>query len=157
MDTTLNQVGQLLLDAIPTVVLLLLLYAIYQNLVRKPLQRVLQERRDRTEGAVQKARADVAAAEARTQEYEQKLRDARLAIFKAQEARRQQAQQMRAEALAEARIRAQEQIRQARLAVDQDVAAARAGLQADVERLANDIIRTILKPAGSAPMTGGAQ
>jgi F-type H+-transporting ATPase subunit b len=157
MDTTLNQVGQLLLDAIPTVVLLLLLYAIYQNLVRKPLQRVLQERRDRTEGAVQKARADVAAAEARTQEYEQKLREARLAIFKAQEARRQQAQQMRAEALAEARIRAQEQIRQARLAVDQDVAAARAGLQADVERLANDIIRTILKPAGSAPMTGGAQ
>jgi F-type H+-transporting ATPase subunit b len=157
MDTTLNQVGQLLLDAIPTVVLLLLLYAIYQNLVRKPLQRVLQERRDRTEGAVQKARADVAAAEARTQEYEQKLRDTRLAIFKAQEARRQQAQQMRAEALAEARIRAQEQIRQARLAVDQDVAAARAGLQADVERLANDIIRTILKPAGSAPMTGGAQ
>ena len=157
MDTTLNQVGQLLLDAVPTVVLLLLLYAIYQNLVRKPLQKILQERRDRTEGAVQKARADVAAAEARTQEYEQKLREARLAIFKAQEARRQQAQQMRAEALAEARTRAQEQIRQARLAVDQDVAAARAGLQGDIERLANDIIRTILKPAGSAPMTGGAQ
>jgi F-type H+-transporting ATPase subunit b len=157
MDTTLNQVGQLLLDAIPTVVLLLLLYAVYQNLVRKPLQRILQERRDRTEGAVQKARADIAAAEARTQEYEQKLREARLAIFKAQEARRQQAQQMRAEALAEARTRAQEQIRQARLAVDQDVAAARASLQGDIERLANDIIRTILKPAGSAPMTGGAQ
>jgi F-type H+-transporting ATPase subunit b len=157
MDTTLKQVGQLLLDAIPTVVLLLLLYAIYQNLVRKPLQKILQERRDRTEGAVQKARADVAAAEARTQEYEQKLREARLAIFKAQEARRQQAQQIRTQALAEARTRAQEQIRQARLAVDQDVAAARAGLQADVERLADDIIRTILKPAGSAPMTGGAQ
>jgi len=157
MDTTLNQVGQLLLDAIPTVVLLLLLYAIYQNLVRKPLQKVLQERRDRTEGAVQKARADVAAAETRTQEYEQKLRDARLAIFKAQEARRQQAQQMRAEALAEARTRAQEQIRQAKLAVEQDVAAARTGLQGDVERLANEIIRTILKPAGSAPMAGGAQ
>ena len=35
----------------------------------------------------------------------QKLREARLAIFKAQEARRQQAQQMRAEAMAEARAR----------------------------------------------------
>ncbi len=76
MDTTLKQVGVLLLDAVPTVVLLLLLYAIYQNLVRKPLLRILQERRDRTEGAVQKARADVAAAESRTQEYEQKLREA---------------------------------------------------------------------------------
>jgi len=102
MDTTLRQVGQLLLDAIPTVVLLLLLYAIYQNFLRKPLERVLAQRRERTEGAVAKARADVASAEARTQEYEQKLRDARLAVFKAQDARRQQAQQLRIQALAEA-------------------------------------------------------
>ena len=157
MDTTLKQVCQLLLDAIPTVVLLLLLYAIYQNLVRKPLLKVLQERRDRTEGAVQKARADVAAAEARTQEYEQKLRDARLAIFKAQEARRQLAQQAKAEAITAARAKAQEQIRLARLDIEQDAAAARTGLQGEVERLANDIIRTILKPAESAPPTGGAQ
>lgn len=157
MDTTLKQVGELLLDAVPTVVLLLLLYAIYQNLVRKPLVRILQERRDRTEGAVQKARADVAVAESRTQEYEQKLREARLAIFKAQEARRQQAQQMRGQAIAEARTRAQEQIRQAKEAIEQDMAVARTGLQAETQRLATDIIRTILKPAGAAPAAGGAQ
>jgi F-type H+-transporting ATPase subunit b len=155
MDTTLKQVGELLLDAVPTMVLLLLLYAIYQNLLRKPLERVLAERRERTEGAILKARADVAAAEARTQEYEQKLREARLALFKAQEARRQQAQQMRAQAIAEARARAQEQIRQARLAVEQDMAAARAALQSEAERMASEIIRTILKPAGVTPAMGG--
>jgi len=121
MDNTLKQVGELLLGAIPTAVMLLLLYAIYQTLVRKPLNRVLDHRRERTEGAVLKARADVAAAEARTQEYEQKLREARLAIFKAQEARRQQAQQLRAQALAEARSRAQQQIREAKTAIDQDL------------------------------------
>jgi len=154
MDTTLRQVGQLLLDAVPTIVLLLSLYAIYQNLLRKPLERMLAERRERTEGAILKARADVAAAEARTQEYEHKLREARLAIFKAQEGRRQQAQQLRAQALAESRQRAQEQIRQARLAVDQEVAGARAALQGEAERLASDIIRTILKPA-TAPAVGG--
>ncbi len=157
MDTTLKQVGELLLGAIPTVVLLLLLYAIYQNLVRKPLVRVLGERRERTEGAVAKARADVTVAEARTQEYEQKLRDARMAVFKAQDARRQQAQQMRAQAMAEARTRAQQQIREARVAIDQDMASARTGLQAETERLASDIIRTILKPSGTAPAVGGAQ
>lgn len=157
MDTTLKQVGELLLDAVPTVVLLLLLYAIYQNLVRKPLERVLKERRDRTEGAALKARSDVAAAEARTQEYEQKLREAKVAVFKAQEARRQQAQQMRAQALTEARTKAQEQIRHARLAVEKDMEEARAGLQADAARLATDIIRTILKPAGAAPLAGGTQ
>src|SRR6201987_6143924 len=136
MDTTLKQVGQLLLDAIPTVVLLLLLYAIYQNLVRKPLLRVLQERRDRTEGAVQKARANVAAAETRTQEYEQKLRDARITIFKTQESRHQQPQQVRAHALEEARGSAQEQVRQARAAVEQEVAQAKTGLQGEAQRLA---------------------
>ena len=136
-------------------VLLLLLYALYQNLVRKPLERMLAERRARTEGALQKARGDVAVAEARTQEYEQKLRDARVAIFKLQEARRQQAQQMRAKALGEARVRAQQQIREARAALDQDMAQARASLQGEAERLASEIIRTILKPAEAATQMGG--
>ena len=155
MDTTLRQVGQLLLDAIPTVVLLLLLYVIYQNLLRKPLERVLAQRRERTEGAVAKARAEVASAESRTQEYEHKLREARLVIFKAQDARRQQAQQLRTQALAEARQRAQQQLKEAKVAIDQDMAEARTGLQAETQRLAADIIRTVLKPAGATPATGG--
>jgi F-type H+-transporting ATPase subunit b len=155
MDTTLRQAGQLLLDAIPTAVMLLLIYAIYQNLVRKPLERVLAQRRERTEGAVAKARADVASAESRTQEYEQKLRDAKTAVFKAQDARRQQAQQLRTQALAEVRQSAQEEIRQARVGIEEDMAAARAGLQAEAQQLASDIMRTILKPAGAAPAIGG--
>ena len=155
MDTTLRQAGLLLLDAIPTVVMLLLLYAIYQNLVRKPLERMLAERREKTEGALQKARTDVAAAEARTQEYEGKLREARLTIFKAQEARRQQAQQMRAHALDEARSRAQQQIREARAAVEKDMVEARASLQGESDRLASEIIRTILKPAAPTTQIGG--
>jgi|SRR5579863_3169388 len=156
MNTTLQQVGELLLDAIPTVVLLLALYAVYQNVVRRPLERMLNERRERTEGAAQKARSDVASAEARTQEYEQKLRDARTAVFKAQEARRQQAQQMRTKVLDEARAQAQQQIQAARAAVQQDMAEARTGLQAESQRLATEIIRTILKPA-QAPMAGGVE
>ncbi|MGA8875763.1 MAG: hypothetical protein WCC25_04715 [Candidatus Korobacteraceae bacterium] len=155
MDTTLQQAGQLLLDSIPTAVMLLLIYAIYQMLVRKPLERVLEKRRELTEGAVAKARADVASAESRTQEYEQKLREAKLAVFKAQEARRQQAQQLRAKALAEVRQTAQEEIRQARAGIEQDMAAARSGLQAEAQQLASDIMRTILKPTGTAPALGG--
>jgi len=157
MDTTLRQVGELLLGAIPTIVLLLLLYAIYNLVVRKPLMRMLNQRREKTEGAILKARSDVSAAEAKTQDYEHRLREARAAIFKAQEARRHQAQQARAEALAQARARAQEQIRQARAAIEQDMAAARSSLQAEVDRLAAEIIRTVLRPAGTAPAIGGQQ
>jgi F-type H+-transporting ATPase subunit b len=155
MDPLLKQVGELLLGAIPTAALLLLLYAIYTALVGKPLKRVLEQRRERTEGAVLKARADIAAAEGKTQEYEQRLREARLAIFKAQEVRRQAAQKARAGAVAQARERAQEQIRQARAAIEQDMAAARLSLQGESEQLASEIIRTILKPAGVAPAMGG--
>ena len=77
MDQTLRQVGELLLGSIPTIIFMVLVYRFYSVLVHKPLTKVLAERRSRTEGAVEKARADIAAAEARTAEYEQRLREAR--------------------------------------------------------------------------------
>jgi len=155
MDPLLKQVGDLLLGAVPTATMFLLLYAIYSALVGNPLRKLLDERRQRTEGAVLKARADIAAAESKTQEYEQRMREARLAIFKAQEVRRQAAQKARAAAVAEARERAQQQIREARAAIDQDMAVARQSLKAESEALASEIIRTILKPAGAASAAGG--
>src|SRR5579885_1461984 len=99
MDETLRQLGGLLLGSIPTIILL--------------LAQVLAERHARTEGALEKARADMAAAEARTAEYEQRLREARTAVFRSQEAHRQAALQARAAAVATARARAQEQVRRA--------------------------------------------
>ena len=156
MDPLLKQVGDLLLGAVPTAVIFLLLVAIYSGLVGRPLRRALEQRRDRTEGAILKARADVAAAEAKTQEYEHRLREARLAVFKAQDTRRHAAQKARAAAVAEARERAQRQIREARAAIEQDMGAAKQSLQSEADRLAGEIIRTILKPAGVASAAGGA-
>lgn len=147
MDQTLRQVGELLLGSIPTIILLLLLYGIYVVLVHRPLGKVLAERRSKTEGAIEKARADIASAEARTAEYEQRLREARAVIFKSQEARRQQALQVRAAAVAEARGKAQVQIDQARAAIEQDKQVAQDGLQAESGKLAAEIIRTVLQPA----------
>ena len=156
MDPLLKQVGDLLLGAVPTAVIFLLLVALYSTLVGRPLRRVLDQRRERTEGAILKARADVSAAEAKTQEYERRLREARLAVSKAQETRRQAAQKARAAAVAEARERAQQQIREARAAIEQDMAVARQSLHSEADRLAGEIIRTILKPAGVASAAGGA-
>jgi len=130
---------------------MVLLYGIYSVLVHKPLVKVLAERRSKTEGAIEKARADIAAAEARTAEYEQRLREARIAVLKKQEARRQQALQERAAAVAEARIKAQAQVEQARAGIEQDKAAAQLGLQAESARLAAEIIRIVLRP-GAAPV-----
>ena len=149
MDQTLRQLGELLLGAVPTVILLALLYALYTAIVHKPLQRVLAERRSKTEGAVEKSRADIAAAEARTAEYEQKLREARAAVFRAQEAKRQAAVQARTAALNEARSKAQAQVQAAKKDIESDRAAAEAALPADAATLAQEIVKRVLQPAGA--------
>jgi F-type H+-transporting ATPase subunit b len=149
MDQTLHQLGELLLGSIPTVILLTLLYALYSAIVHKPLQRVLEERRSKTEGAVEKSQADIAAAEARTAEYEQRLREARAAVFKAQESRRQAALQVRANAVAQARSRAQAQVQAARQDIEKDKEAAQTGLQGEASSLASEIVRRVLQPVGA--------
>jgi F-type H+-transporting ATPase subunit b len=155
MDETLRQIGELLLGSIPTIIFFVLLFGFYGVIVHKPLAKVLAERHARTQGAVEKARAEIATAEARTAEYEKRLRDARLALFKAQEARRARAAQARAEAVAEARKQAQAQIEQARAIIETEKKVAMNSLDAEVGRLASEIIRTVLQPAlGSAPAGG---
>ncbi len=155
MDQTLRQLGELLLGAVPTVILLATLYFLYTFLVHRPLSVVLAERRNRTQGAMEKARADIAAAEARTAEYEQRLREARQKVFKNQEARRQQATQSRTEVVNQARARAQEQVKQARAAIEVDKQQAMSNLQSDAARLATDIVRTVLRPVASPSPVGG--
>jgi len=155
MEHTLRQLGELLLGAVPTVILLAMLYILYTRLVHRPLMAVLAERHSRTEGAIEKARADIAAAEARTADYEQRLREARMKIFKNQEARRQQAMQSRTDAVAGARDRAQQQVSHARAGIEQDKQQALASLEAEAGRLASEIVRTVLRPVAAPSQVGG--
>jgi F-type H+-transporting ATPase subunit b len=155
MDQTLRQLGELLLGAIPTVILLGTLFALYTLLVHRPLSAVLVERRSRTQGAMEKARADIAAAEARTSEYQQRLREARLKVFKNQEARRQQAMQSRAEIVNQARARAQGQVKEARAGIEQAKQQILSNLQTEAGRLASEIVRTVLRPVAVPSQVGG--
>jgi F-type H+-transporting ATPase subunit b len=149
MDQTLHQLGELLLGSIPTVILLTLLYALYTSIVHKPLRRVLEERRGKTEGTIERSKADIAAADARTSEYEQKLREARAAVFRAQEAKRQAALQARSNAVAAARARTQAQVQAAKVDIERDRAGAEKGLQGEAAELAQEIMRRVLQPAGA--------
>ncbi|MFZ0200344.1 MAG: ATP synthase F0 subunit B [Candidatus Sulfotelmatobacter sp.] len=150
MDETLRQLGGLLLGSIPTVILMALLYVLYTLIVHKPMRRVLDERRSKTEGAIEKSRADIAAADARTSEYEQRLREARATLFRAQEVRRKAALEARAAALTEARAKTQAQVQAAKADIETDREAAQAGLQDQVQTLAIEIMRRVLEPVGAA-------
>lgn len=147
MDETLRQIGELLLGSVPTIIFFLILYGFYVALVHRPLARILAERYARTQGAVEKARADVGLAEARTAEYEQKLREARVAVFKTLELRRAQASQARAEVLAQARVKSQAQVEQARAEIAKEEQTAKESLQSEAGKLASEIIRSVLEPA----------
>ena len=157
MEHTLQQLGELLLGAIPTVVLLLMLFGAYRVLLGGPLERVLKERYSRTEGALEQSKRDIAASEARTAEYEQRLREARTAIFTAMERRRQQALEARGAAAAQARAAADGKVKQARTEIEKETEIAKNGLQQEAERLAGEIIRAVLAQGAAPSAAGGAR
>jgi F-type H+-transporting ATPase subunit b len=158
MDAALQKaLGELLLAAVPTICMFVVLYLAYRVLVHNPLMKVLADRLTKTEGAIAKAQADIAAAEAKTAEYEARLREARLATFKAQEARRKQLLEALSTAIAEARAKAETQVKAAREEIQKEAAVAKSGLQAQAESLAAEVIRSVLKLAGQQAPAAGAQ
>jgi F-type H+-transporting ATPase subunit b len=154
MDTILNQLGGLFLGAVPTAILFILLVIAYGYLVRRPLARTLAERRARTTGAVEQARGAIAAAEAETSAYEEKLRAARAEILALREQQRQRLHAERDAALAEARDSAQGRVRTARTEIEAAAATARQQIEQAADQLGDQIIHAIL-PSGRALAEAG--
>ena len=150
MDAILKSLGQLLLNAIPALFSLLIVWAAYRLIVYTRLQQVLAERRARTEGAIEEAKKEIASAEERTAEYERRVREARSQIYHAQEAHSRRTMEERSKALDEARKQAEGMVHSARTGIEKDVLAAKAALQQQADSLANAVIESVLKPAVAA-------
>ena len=151
MNDIFRQLGVLFLGSIPTMVLFLILVFCYAALVERPLRRVLGERRERTAGAVERAHASIAVAEAKAAEYESRLRAARVEM---QQARERQIAGWNAErdgAIADARAAAGARVRSARAALEADGERTRAGMSESIDGLAEQILGRVLSPASSRP------
>jgi F-type H+-transporting ATPase subunit b len=147
MDEIIQQVGTLLLGSVPTVLLFIVLVLFYQFLVQKPLTRTLDERRARTEGAVEEAQRAIAQAESRAAEYAKKLRQARAEIFKLREQRMKQWSAERDAALDQARKAAGLRVNQAKAELEAEASNARQAIQASAADLAGRIVRAVLPAA----------
>ena len=147
MDQILNQLGELVLGSVPTMVLIILLVAAYGFLVRRPLDRILAERRARTSGALQQARNAIAAAEVETTAYEERLRAAKADIFLARDQKLKQWYAERDAALAQVRQHAQERVRGARQEIEQSAQETRLQIVAMSDELSTLVINAVL-PAG---------
>jgi F-type H+-transporting ATPase subunit b len=150
MDELLRQVGELLISSIPTAIGLLVVWAGYRYIVHGKLQQVLEQRHALTEGAVQRAQQEIATAESRTAEYEQRLRDARAQVYQSQQANRQRLVEQRNAALAEARQQAMEMVKSARTALEKDMLAAKQSLEQQANVLADEVIQRVLHTAAAA-------
>lgn len=146
----LEQLGELLLASIPTIICFLVLWMAYRLIVHKKLEQVLAERHSRTEGAIQEAQAEISKAETRTAEYEQRLREARSQIYKTQEARRRHILEKRSAALTQARQQAEEMVKGARTDLERDVKEARSTLERQADDLADQVIASILRPVAAS-------
>jgi F-type H+-transporting ATPase subunit b len=149
MDAILRQIGELLVNSIPTIISVLILWTAYRFIIHGKLRQVLEQRHALTEGAIERAQQEIAVAEKRTAEYEQRVRDARSQIFKTQQANRQRVMEERNTALAESRQRAGEMVKKARAVLEAETAAAKGSLEQQASVLADQVIATILKPAAA--------
>jgi F-type H+-transporting ATPase subunit b len=145
----LNQLGSLLLGAVPTMIFFILLIIAYAYLVRRPLERTLAERRARTSGAVEQARGAISAAEAETSAYEEKLRAARAEMQALREKHLSRLQQEREAALTDAREQAQQHVRAARTEIEKSTAIAREQIERAAAQLSEQIVNALL-PKGTA-------
>jgi|HubBroStandDraft_5_1064220.scaffolds.fasta_scaffold296326_1 F-type H+-transporting ATPase subunit b len=147
MQEVIQQVGDLLLNSLPTLILFILLVLAYQFLVQKPLSRTLALRRGRTSGAVEEANKAIAAADAKADEYANRLRHARAEVFHVREQRLREWAQERDRQLDAARKKAQQHVLEARLALETEAAGARKTLVANADQLAEQVVRAVIPAA----------
>jgi F-type H+-transporting ATPase subunit b len=148
-----HQLGELFLQAVPTILILLVFYLVLRALFFKPLLRVMDEREARTSGARREAEVAQAAAAGKVKQYQDALRHERGEVYKEQEAARKKLLDERAAQLKEARSKAALELATAKERVAKDLLAARQDVEASIGALSAEIVRRVLqnppRPSGT--------
>ena len=143
--------GDILLKAIPTFILVWILYWYVSRVFLGPLQETLNKRRASTEGLRKAAEGRLSQAEQKTAAYKEAVRASAADIYRQQEQARQSAMEQRAEILRQARQRADERLALARQEIRQDTELAKNILDTESEQMALWITRAILEPPAASP------
>ena len=147
-----HQLGELFLQAVPTVLIILLFYFILRAIFFKPLLAVMAERDARTAGAQKAAEAAQAAAAAKMKQYQEALKQARGQVYAEQETARKKLLDERGVQLKEARAKASGEVSGAKARVEGELAAAGREVEATVSQLSAEIARRMLEaPRPGAP------
>jgi len=147
-----HQLGELFLGAVPTVLILIVVYFILRSLFFKPLLAVMAEREKRTAGAQKAAEAAQAAAAEKVKQYQDALKQERAKVYAEQEAARKKLLDERAALLKASRNLAATEVSAAKDRIAKEVAAAKRELEAGIPQLATEIAKRVLEtssPSGA--------
>ena len=145
MQEIVHQLGELFLQAVPTVLIVLAFYVILRALFFKPLLAVMAERDARTVGARKAAEAAEAAAAEKVKQYQEALKKARAQVYGEQEAARKKLLDERAARLKDARTKAAARVAEAKEQTAKESAEALKDLHSSVTQLAMEIARRALQ------------
>jgi F0F1-type ATP synthase membrane subunit b/b' len=148
MEEIARSLGQLLWQAVPTSLLVILFVLLMRPLFFKPFARVMEEREAAISGARRKAEENSALVEEKTRRYEDAMHMARADIYRQQEEIRREALEERVALLKEARGQANGEIQQRKAQIATELADARRQVEAETLLLADEIVRAILAPNG---------
>jgi len=150
-----QQLGDLFLQAIPTVVIVFIFYLFLRWAFFGPIQKAMAERSARIEGARKEAAEVEAAAKKELDDYNEALKKACGEIYAEQEQARQAVLEERAKLLKAIRSRAQEEVDAAKKKVAVEFATSRAELEPGSSLMGKEIAEKIL--AGPSSSQGGAR
>ncbi|MBI3682004.1 MAG: hypothetical protein HY235_16600 [Acidobacteria bacterium] len=145
MEETLNALGGILLNALPTFLLIIILHFYLKSVLFRPLEKVLRERDEATTGLRRKAAETIEKAGQKTREYEEKLRAVRFELYREQEEMRKQWKKEQDAQLAETAARTKQMVAAARVQIAAEAGDARRALDAESRFLAVKIADTVLE------------
>ncbi len=126
------------------IIIFLLLIVALNQLLFKPLQKVLAERESRTSGLMREAQAKMDRQLGLLNAYQATIKNARMESYRQQEKIRGEALKKRAEVLANARTAGEQMIQESRTSILSQVEAAKRQLDTEARELARGIASAIL-------------
>jgi F0F1-type ATP synthase membrane subunit b/b' len=141
----LRQLGELFLQAVPTVLIILVFYFVLRGLFFQPLLNVMAERESRTSGARKAAENAQNAAAEKMKQYQNALREARAKVYSEQEVARKKLLDERTAKLKEARAKAATQVGGAKEQISKELVGAAKDVEASVPQLSAEIVSRLLQ------------
>jgi len=144
MDKLLNDLGGIVLNALPTSIIVLILAIFVKRFYLQPLETVLAERHRLSEGARLAAEQDLRTADSKIASYETALEKARRDIYAEQAQFLKNLHAEQAERTKAAKATSDSTLAAVRQSIAAEAAEARAGLAARSEQLASEIADSVL-------------